>query len=106
MHLAPNIKQRSLLSPTITFHLISTIFFSSQDGDTEDDQSAPSLLAMSPAQSVILDEDIQLDQAEDCMSEVNKGEALVAILDEGGGANPRVVVQFRGSEFLATQLFK
>lgn len=60
-------------------------FFSFQDRDTEDDHSAPSLLAMSPAQSVILDDEIYRDQAEDCMSEINRGAVY--------------------GQFLATQLF-
>lgn len=54
---------------------MSTIFLSSQDGDSDEDQSAPSLPAVSPAQSVLLDEEIHLDQVKDCMSITNQGEA-------------------------------
>lgn len=86
---------------------MSTIFLSSQDGDSDEDQSAPSLPAVSPAQSVHLEEEIHLDQVKDCMSITNKGETLVAVLyDEGSCADPRVVVQFRDTGFLATQLFQ
>lgn len=81
--------------------------FSFQDGDTEDGHSAPSPLAISPVQSDILNEEIHLDQAEDSMSEINKGDALVAILyDEDGCTDLRGAVQFRSKEFLAIQLFK
>lgn len=55
---------------------------------------------MSPAQSVILDKESHPDQADDCLSEVNKGEALLAILcDESGCADPRVIVQFGDTVF-------
>ncbi|XP_075878435.1 adenosine deaminase domain-containing protein 2 [Nelusetta ayraudi] len=43
-----------------------------EDGDSDEDQSAPSLPAVSPAQSVLLDEEIHLDQVEDCMSITNQ----------------------------------
>lgn len=55
---------------------------------------------MSPAQSVILHKESHPGQADDCLSEVNKGEALVAILyDESDCADPRVIVQFRDTVF-------